>query len=139
MRRSLVLVCFGLVFLLSQAATNALGQPPDFLRNYRFLPRHSTLHVTGGFAGFDIEANIFGRYGLVTGFDYGGPSIDPIVPSLHPFAKFVDVDAVAITKTHQRPPDVSTLEQKKRLTRAIVPQRAGYGLAMLDSECQGGH
>ncbi len=99
MRRSLVLVCFGLAFLLSQAATNALGQPPEFLRNYRFLPHHSTLHVTGGFAGFDIEANIFGKYGLVTGFDNGGPSIDPSVPSLDPFAKIVDVDAVAINPT----------------------------------------
>ena len=95
MRRSFVLACFGLAFLFVQPATDALGQPPDFLRNYRFLPWHSTLHVTGGFAGFDIEANIFGKYGLVTGFNIGGP----ILPSLDPFAKFVDVRAQAINPT----------------------------------------
>jgi len=96
MRRSFVLICLGLVFLLSQAATDALGRHPDFLRNYRFLPRHSILNVTGGFAGFDIGANLFGKYGMVTGFGRSDPSIDPIPPSLHPFANFVDVRAVAI-------------------------------------------
>ena len=72
--------------------------PPEILRNYRFLPRHSILHVGGGFAGFDIDANIFGRYGLVTGFHHDfGPSLSSL--SLEPFAKFVDVRARAINPT----------------------------------------
>jgi len=95
MRRSFVLVCLGLTFLLSQTTADALGLHPDFLRNYRFLPRHSILNVTGGFAGFDIEANIFGKYGLVTGgHDVSIPEFYPT--NHHPFAKFVDVRGVAI-------------------------------------------
>ncbi|MGI9324656.1 MAG: hypothetical protein ACR2PZ_05505 [Pseudomonadales bacterium] len=80
--------------------SSSVAQPPDRLSNYRFLPRHSILHVQGGFAGFDIEANIFGKFGLVEGFRYGSdePSISP-VPSLEPYAKFVDVKARAINPT----------------------------------------
>jgi len=74
-------------------AAQAVADPPDILRNYRFLPRHSTVHVTGGFAGFDWNLNVAGRFGLVTGYDYG---FDPTahVATLVPHAEFIDVKAI---------------------------------------------
>ena len=68
------------------------AQPPDRLTRYRFLPRHSTLHVQGGFGGFDIQANIFGKFSFVEGFRYDFPFLDP-------YAAFVDVRAEAINPT----------------------------------------
>jgi len=102
MKRALgLLIVGGLSAVLTLCTVSqTVGQPPDILRNYRFLPRHSILDVEGGFAGFDIEANIFGKYGLVTGFeyDYGdGTSITDISPN--PYAKFVNVHARAINPT----------------------------------------
>jgi hypothetical protein len=49
----------------------AIAQPPDILRNYRFITDKSTVEVTGGIAGIDWPLNIFGGFGLVTGYNYG--------------------------------------------------------------------
>jgi len=73
----------------------AVADPPDLLRNYRFLPRISTLNVSGGFPGIDLEMPIHGTFGLVTGYQY---LEDPAHghPFLQRYAQFVDVDAKAI-------------------------------------------
>jgi hypothetical protein len=87
---------FFLVAVCLCAAILPLGagaQPPDLLRGYRFLPRHSTLSVSGGFAGLDLDLPIFGRFGFVTGFHSDSPSPLPV---LQPFARFVNVEAEAI-------------------------------------------
>jgi hypothetical protein len=74
------------------AAQQAAADPPDILRNYRFIPSRSTVHVSGGFAGFDMDLSARGKFGLVTGYDYG---ITPTqVPTLVPHAEFVDVNAI---------------------------------------------
>jgi len=72
-------------------ATQSAADPPDVLRNYRFIPSHSTVHVTGGFAGYNLDLEIAGQLGLVTGYDYG---VDPTahIPTLKPHAEFVNVN-----------------------------------------------
>lgn len=90
----LIVVCLGAVTL----PPTALGDPPDLLRNYRFITRHSTLDVSGGFAGFDMDLPIHGSFGLVTGYRYTKDSIDAI-PRLQRYAEFVDVQAEAINPT----------------------------------------
>jgi hypothetical protein len=85
-------VWLSLAAVLSLTASLAQAQPPDVLREYRFLPRLSTLEVTGGFAGLDIEAHIEGTFGFVNGF------IEEF-PHLRRYAAFVDVQAEAINPT----------------------------------------
>jgi hypothetical protein len=81
-----------IVAILSMA-TSAAADPPDVLRNYRFIPSRSTVDVTGGLAGFDMTLNIRGRFGLVTGYRHEiTPGPQP--PTLDPFVKFVDVKAI---------------------------------------------
>ena len=92
MKRFSFVVVLALVasFVLA-AAPLAEAQPPDRLTSYRFLLRHSTFKQTGGFAGWEIEAPIFGTFNFVEGFERG---VDPIgVPTLEPFAAFDDVRA----------------------------------------------
>jgi len=43
-------------------ATQSFAQLHDWFSQYRFLPRHSTLQVEGGFAGVEVLANIFGTF-----------------------------------------------------------------------------
>jgi hypothetical protein len=76
----------------------AVAQPPDLLRNYRFVPRYSTLDVSGGFAGFDMEMPIHGTFGLVTGYQSHEDS-PSVIPTLQRYAQFVDVAARAINPT----------------------------------------
>jgi hypothetical protein len=90
------LVIAVLVSLLSAPAS---ADPPDILRNYRLIPRHSTLEVTGGFAGVDQNYNLFGTFGLVTGYRDGFSCLAigcPPPPTNVPYARFVDVDVDAI-------------------------------------------
>ncbi len=68
-----------------------VAQPPDILRSYRFIPRLSTLHQTGGFAGFDRRLPIHGTYDFITGFRGG----DGPIPTLDPYAQFANVEAKA--------------------------------------------
>lgn len=85
------------VVLLLAASTffaftpRAEAQPPDRLTSYRFLLRHSTFKQTGGFAGWEIEAPIFGTFNFIEGFD---TDVDPNgTPTLEPFAAFDEVRA----------------------------------------------
>ncbi len=75
------------------AASQLAAQPPDILRKYRFIPSQTTVHVSGGSPGYNLDLTIAGRFGLVTGYDYG---VDPTahVPTLVPFADFVDVHGI---------------------------------------------
>lgn len=93
-RISLIAVCMVAMYLPAVA----VAQPPDLLRNFRFVPRYSTLDVSGGFAGLDLELPIHGTFGLVTGFRSPQDPPNPI-PSLHRYAQFFDVDAQAINPT----------------------------------------
>ena len=71
----------------------ASAQPPDILRGYRFVPSHSDVHVSGGSPGYNMDLSVAGKFGLVTGYDYGS-SPTAHIPTLVPYAKFVDVHAI---------------------------------------------
>lgn len=79
--------------VLAAIAPLAAADPPDILRDYRFITSHSTVHVSGGLPGYDMDLAITGRFGVVTGYDYG---VDPTahIPTLVPHAEFVDVKAI---------------------------------------------
>ncbi|HVT29090.1 MAG TPA: hypothetical protein VHE81_13835 [Lacipirellulaceae bacterium] len=86
--RFAVFLCLTAVLIFQAAA-----DPPDILRDYRFITPRSIVHVAGGSPNYDMDLSIAGKFGLVTGYDYG---VDPTahIPSLEPFAKFVDVHAI---------------------------------------------
>lgn len=84
--------CLVILVLAWFANTPAVAQPPDLLREYQFVTRHSTLTVEGGIAGFYFELPIYGSFDFVTGFENHFPSLDP-------YASFFNVDAEAINPT----------------------------------------
>ena len=43
------------VLISSDVSHRALADPPDILREYRFITSRSTVHVTGGFAGLEFR------------------------------------------------------------------------------------
>ncbi len=88
--------------LSAVAAQQALADPPDIFRDYRFITSRSTVHVSGGFAGFDMDLAIQGSFGLVTGYDY---SVDPTSghPTIVRYAQFVDVDAILFNPLSMAP------------------------------------
>jgi hypothetical protein len=98
-RPSAIAILIALLVAPPAAAADPLVRL-DFriLRNYRFIPSRSTLHVTGGFAGVDWELAVAGKFGVVTGFESGitCAAIGCPLPPYFPFAQFVDVDATAI-------------------------------------------
>src|SRR5262249_23344248 len=84
--------------LASVWTAESLAADPDFLllRDYQFIPSHSIVKRTGGFAGVDDTFPIVGRFGLETGFRGGGivPLTDA-APTVE-YAKFVDVKATLV-------------------------------------------
>jgi hypothetical protein len=58
--------------------------------------------VTGGPEPYDIDLAIEGDFGLVSGYEY---STDPDsgVPTIHPYAQFVDVDAILFNPLSMAP------------------------------------
>jgi PEP-CTERM motif len=60
-----VLTTIGLLTTASRAQT-----PPEFLDHYRVLPRLSTLHQTGGIAGFDLRYRLLGKYDFQHGLGW---------------------------------------------------------------------
>lgn len=94
----------GIVAAVCLVPTLASADPPDVLRNFRLIPRHSTLDVTGGFAGIDQTYNLFGGFGLLTGYEYGAScaAIGCPPPSLVPHAEFVNVDIKTVIPNDPR-------------------------------------
>jgi hypothetical protein len=82
-----------IVFFLAVLAGRAPGQPPDVLRDYRFIPQDTLVHVSGGTQGYNMDLTIAGTFGLVTGFN---EVVDPTahVPTLDPFAQFMNVHGI---------------------------------------------
>ncbi|MEQ8211707.1 MAG: hypothetical protein RH917_18030 [Lacipirellulaceae bacterium] len=89
-RFSWVVVLAVLVSSSLVSAPRAEAQPPDRLTSYRFLPRHSTLRQTGGFAGWEIEAPIYGTFDFIEGWR----DLGPWLPAFEPYAEFANVDAL---------------------------------------------
>lgn len=92
----------------------APADPPDILREYRFVPTHSNVHVSGGSPGYDMDLSIAGRFGLVTGYDYE-PSPTAHVPTLVPRAEFVDVKAILFNPLSAAPTPVPGWDLDKTL------------------------
>jgi len=63
------------------------------LRDYRFIPSKTTVHVSGGPSDYNLNLTIAGELGLVTGYN---EELDPTahVPTLEPYAQFVDVHGI---------------------------------------------
>jgi hypothetical protein len=91
-----------------------LAQPPDFLRDYRFVPSHSDVHVSGGSSHYNMDLSIAGRFGLVTGYDY---EVSPTahIPTLVPHAEFVDVRAILFNPLSAAPVPVPGWDLDKTL------------------------
>jgi hypothetical protein len=86
---------FAAAVLVAWLVSDAAASHPDILRDYRFIPSHSILEVTGGFAGIEQTFHARGTFGLVTGYEegYSCMAIGCPPPSHIPFAQFVDVRA----------------------------------------------
>ena len=86
----------GLALFLTLLVQQAVADPPDILRNYRFIPSESTVHVTGGLPDYNLNLTIAGQFGLVTGYNElpspVGSAATP--PTLEPFAQFIDVHGI---------------------------------------------
>ena len=59
-RHAVYLVLFVVAAICGWPLNCAIADPPDILRNYRFITDKSTVEVTGGFAGVDWPLNILG-------------------------------------------------------------------------------
>jgi hypothetical protein len=92
----------------------APADPPDILREYRFVPAYSNVHVSGGSPGYDMDLSIAGRFGLVTGYDYE-PSPAAHIPTLVPHAEFVDVKAILFNPRSAAPTPVPGWDLDKTL------------------------
>jgi hypothetical protein len=71
----------------------AVADPPVVLRDYRFISSETTVHVTGGPSDYNLNLTIAGEFGLVTGYNEE-PTPDADVPSLVPYAQFVNVHGI---------------------------------------------
>ena len=80
------------LLVVFSVAAPAVAQPPDLLRSYEFLTRHSTLTVSGGIAGWYFELPIHGGFDFVTGFRRDLHTLDP-------YAAFLNVEAEGINPT----------------------------------------
>jgi len=93
MKSFIVFVPLAAAVIFEALIGQASAQPPDILRDYRFVPSHSDVHVSGGSPGYNMDLSVAGKFGLVTGYDYG-TSPTAHIPTLMPYAKFVDVHAI---------------------------------------------
>jgi hypothetical protein len=95
-------------------ASYAAADPPDILRDYRFVPSHSNVHVSGGSPGYNMDLSIAGKFGLVTGYDY---EVSPTahIPTLTPHAEFVDVKAILFNPLSAAPTPVPGWDLDERL------------------------
>lgn len=84
---------------VSSSAYGVQAFGPILLTDYEFVPDASSLHLTGGFAGFDETFQIVGGFSFASGLDYTYERNDDgqIVIGLAPFADFFEVDAVAVS------------------------------------------
>jgi hypothetical protein len=63
--RRLSLICFSAMLVAGGAsAPRSAAQGPSVVDHYRLIPRQSTLHQSGGFAGFDLDYRLLGDYGF---------------------------------------------------------------------------
>jgi hypothetical protein len=118
MKSFIVFAPFAAALILETLIGQASADPPDTLRDYRFVPSYSDVHVSGGSPGYNVDLSIAGKFGLVTGYDY---SVSPTahIPTLVPYAKFVDVHAILFNPLSAAPLPVPgwDLDEKLNLSK----------------------
>jgi hypothetical protein len=102
MKRTVCLTALAVAATAWVVVSPAVAQPPDFLRDYRFVTPKSVVHVTGGSQNYDMNLNILGQFGLVTGYGYE-PSPVAQTPTLTPHAEFVDVRGILFNPLSANP------------------------------------
>jgi Dockerin type I domain len=92
-RRDLVWLSLAPLVLGGYLCSIAAADPPLSLTDYRFITPKSVVDVTSRSGGANMQLNIFGRFGLVKGWN---EEVDPTtqVPQLVPFAQFTNVKAI---------------------------------------------
>ncbi|HTQ40127.1 MAG TPA: dockerin type I repeat-containing protein [Pirellulales bacterium] len=95
----------------SAGGQSIVANPPIFLRDYRFIPIDTTVHVTGGPQNYNLNLTIVGGFGLETGY-LAEPT--PVASStsssgLEPFAKFVNVHGILVNPISASPVPVTTV------------------------------
>ena len=136
MNRVVLVVCVLFSCLLIQSMEVAKGDPPDLLRRYLFLPRHSTLEQTGGIAGINVRYGVYGRFDLVTGWEYLN---DPPLISIHPYAKFENVNAWASNPLLDSPPlDLDQILNLSGLMGSQLPVAAPFDVFKFEGKTADG-
>lgn len=85
------------LFLLPALVVHAEATTsPEVLNHYHLVPEHSTLHITGGFAGVDQTYSVQGEYDLRRFFRSGDrhamfSEVDVVSPILEGFPAYIDV------------------------------------------------
>jgi hypothetical protein len=100
MRRNFfVWLCIAVVASAFASHVNA-QTPASVSTHYRVLPRHSTMHQTGGIGGLDLTYRVMGEYDFVRSSTTGGPKFanaemwGSILSDLPTPAYVVDVDQI---------------------------------------------
>ena len=88
--RASVCRAVGFAILWAGIFSHAVADPPDLLREYRFIPAKSIVHESSAATATGVNLTVAGTFGLVTGYD-NGPSASPV---LEPFAAFVNVHGI---------------------------------------------
>jgi hypothetical protein len=99
--RRLFLICLLTVLSVGGAVKQRVFADVTILDHYRLLPRESTLHQTGGFAGLDLTYRLLGDYGFAhaTGSVNSAQFVDPeiwgsLIPDGPTPAHVIDVDQI---------------------------------------------
>jgi hypothetical protein len=111
--RRIVLFAVALTAIFVRQAS---AQAPDIsiLRDYRFVPSHSNVHVTGGSQHYDLNLSIAGKFGLVKSGD-DGVSPTALGPTQAPQAEFVNVHAILFNPLSAAPTPVPGWDLDKTL------------------------
>src|SRR3954469_6824086 len=103
----------GICFFVAVCVGQATAQTALFIRDYGFIPSRSIVHVSGGSPGYDMNLDIAGRFGWVSGLDEVlGPGQ---IPMLVPHGQFVDVHAILFNPLSAAPRPVPGWDLDKTL------------------------
>ncbi len=92
--RASVCHAVGFAILWVGMFSQAVADPPDLLREYRFIPAKSIVHESSGSTATGVNLTVAGTFGLVTGYNDGPTPIASASPVLEPFAAFVNVHGI---------------------------------------------
>jgi hypothetical protein len=124
--RRLFLGCLLAILVAASVATQPsfAQDSAAILAQYQLVPRLSTLHETGGFAGLDVNYRLFGDYGFGTGISSTATASAGV--------RFIDPDIWGAIVSNGPTPDyvidVDQLLNLAGLQGKAVPSAAPFGL-----------